>query len=398
MIAQALLLLALIGFLTSSVYLGLAIAAVLRFRRVRRFPALATLPPATLLKPLHGMEPRLRHNLESFFRQDYPRYEIVFGCRSADDPALAVVGDLCTRYPQVPVRVVISGDPPWANAKVYNLHRMLSAASHDLLVISDSDVCVDPDYLAAVTRPLLDPKVGMTTCVYRGAPTGGLWSRLEALGMSVEFTSGVLVADMLEGMKFALGPTMAIRRDCLQAVGGFPALADYLADDYVLGNLAHAAGYDVVLSQHVIEHCVINRSLATSVAHQVRWAKSTRRSRPKGHAGSCLTFAMPFALLGGVAALALDQPKLGLGLLALGVLNRWLQCWVVGWGAVRDPRARSLFWLYPLRDLLGFFFWAASFLTGSSTTWRGQRYRIQPGGRMVPETSLLPQPARTAGS
>lgn len=381
---------ALFGLLTSTVYLGMVLAASVRFGRLRgrdRSLPFSPLPPATLLKPLHGMEPHLRENLESFFRQDYPSYEIVFGMRSPDDPALNVVREISLRYPNVRVKTVFSGEPPWPNAKVYNLNQMMPTAAHDLLVISDSDVHVEPNYLRDVTRPLLDPEIGMVTCLYRGVNTGGLWSRLEALGMSVELTSGVLVADMLEGMKFALGPTMATRRDALDAIGGMPKLADYLADDFVLGQLIDACGYKVVLSDHVIDHMVINRSLYSSLQHQVRWAKSTRRSRPKGHVGTGLTFSVPFALLGATAALVHGRVDLAAVIFAIGLLNRSLQCLAVGWGVVRDKTARQTFWLYPLRDLLGFIFWAASFLGSRHLIWRGSRYRLEPGGRMIREAA-----------
>jgi ceramide glucosyltransferase len=389
---DALLFVAGAGLLASTVYLGLVLVAAVRFRRKSRSNEGAEiagpLPSATLLKPLHGMEPRLRQNLESFFRQDYPCFEIIFGVRRADDPALAVVRELSAHYPQVPVKIVISGDPQWPNAKVYSLHAMLAKASHPFLVISDSDVRVVPTYLREVTRPLLDPLVGMVTCLYRGVHTGGLWSRLEALGMSVEMTSGVLVADMLEGMRFALGPTMATRQDALAKVGGFAGLCDYLADDYVLGNRIDAAGYRVVLSDHVIDHLVLNRSLFSSLQHQVRWAKSTRRSRPKGHLGAGLTYAVPFAVLGLLAAIAAGRPLLGMAIFAAGLLNRMLQCLAVGWGVVRDPEGWRSSWLYPLRDLLGFVFWTASFVGSSRTKWRGDLYRLQPGGRMVRESSM----------
>lgn len=382
---------ALLGVLTSTVYLGLVLVATGRFRRRQRGAAPARtielLPAVTLLKPLHGMEPHLRDNVESFFRQEYPAYEIVFGMRNQDDPAFSVVREVSSRYPQVRVKTVFSGEPVWPNAKVYNLDRMLQAASHDVLVISDSDVRVETNYLRDVTRPLLDPEVGLVTCLYRGVHTGGLWSRLEALGMSVEMTSGVLVADMLEGMKFALGPTMATRRDALQAAGGMAELADYLADDFVLGRRIEAAGYKVVLSNHVIDHVVVNRSLRSSLQHQFRWAKSTRLSRPKGHVGSGLTFAVPFALLGLAMALWGGHPWMAAAIFLAGILNRSLQCLAVGWGVVRDPAALQTFWLYPLRDLLGFLFWAASFFGGKHTTWRGNRYRLQPGGRMVREAA-----------
>ena len=385
---DVILFIALFGLLTSTVYLGMVLVASVRFCRSRRnLDVPSDLPPATLLKPLHGMEPHLRENLESFFRQDYPQFEIVFGMRTPDDPALNVVREISLRYPHVQVKTAFSGEPPWPNAKVYNLDQMLTAAQYDLLVISDSDVHVEPNYLRDVTRPLLNPEIGMVTCLYRGVNTGGVWSRLEALGMSVEMTSGVLVADMLEGMKFALGPTMATRRDAINAIGGMPKLADYLADDFVLGSMIDACGYKVVLSDHVIDHMVINRSLYSSLQHQVRWAKSTRRSRPKGHLGTGLTFCVPFALLGAAAALLHHSPVLAVSILAMGVANRALQCLAVGWGVVRDNTARQTFWLYPIRDLLGFAFWAASFLGSRHLVWRGSRYRLEPGGRMIREAA-----------
>src|SRR5207253_685229 len=162
----------------------------------------------------------------------------------------------------------------------------------------DSDVFVAPNYLREVAPPLTDAKLGVVTCLYRGLPVGGLWARLEALGMSVEMTSGVLIANMLEGMKFALGPTMATRKDVIEKIGGIAQLGDYCADDYVIGNLADAAGYENALSSHVIDHVVLSHDWTNSWGHQVRWMKSTRYSRPKGHFGSGLTFAAPFGILG----------------------------------------------------------------------------------------------------
>ena len=403
MFADLLLVVGILGTLSSSVYLALVLAGVLRFRRAsnithaHRSTAKAG-PGVTLLKPLHGVEPRLRENLETFFRQQYPEFELVFGLRSERDPALHIVRDLIAQYPGVSVRVVISGEPTWPNAKVYNLNRMRAAASHDYFIISDSDVSVSPGYVASVMDELLQPGVGVVTCPYRGIATRGVWSKLEALGMSVELPSGVLVANLLEGMKFALGPTMAIRRDCLDAIGGFPALADYLADDFVLGNRAAAAGYEVVLSHCIVDHIIVQSGMAASFQHQVRWTKSTRRSRPKGHLGTGLTFAIPFGIVGllgavlsGPSYLAVTGlPHLGVALFLCAVANRTLQCWAVGYVALHDRQALRLALLYPLRDLLGFFFWAASYFGGRDTTWRGERYVISADGRMIRHPELAP--------
>ncbi|HXZ28451.1 MAG TPA: bacteriohopanetetrol glucosamine biosynthesis glycosyltransferase HpnI [Terriglobales bacterium] len=387
MLGSVLILVALMGLATCTIFLLLVLLGARRFRRQGSTASPGPLPPVSVLKPVHGMEPRLEQNLESFFLQDYPEFEIIFGARHHDDPALQVVERLRQRYPRVPVRVVLAGEPEHPNAKVCALEKMLAAGGHPYLVISDSDVRVTPRYLREVVEPLLDERVGLVTCLYRGVPAGGLWSRLEALGMSVEMASGVLVANLMEGMRFALGPTMALRKERLAEVGGFEALADYCADDYVLGHRIHAAGYQVVLSHHVIDHFSLNRSLAGSLSHQVRWMKSTRYSRPRGHLGTGLTFAMPFGILGLLAGLAAGEPWLGLALLGAALANRMLQALAVGWGVVRDPEAARFFWLYPARDFLGFVLWCYSF-ADSSIEWRGERYQLQAEGRMVPASAL----------
>ena len=385
---EALLVCALIGLVSSSAYLALVVVAAARFRaRAGRVSAATTdgvdWPPVSVLKPMHGMEPKLPECLESFFTQQYPNFEIVFGARSADDAAWQVVNRLRAQYPGVKICTVNAGPPRYPNAKVSALETMVEAAAFPYLVIADSDTRVAPDYLTQVMRPLLDPQVGLVTCLYRGVSVGGLWSSLEALGMSVEMTAGVLVADMLEGMRFALGPTMATRKDVLLATGGVRALGEYCADDYVLGRRTHEAGKTVVLSHHVIAHLALNRSLRASLQHHVRWMRSTRFSRPSGHLGTGLTFAMPFGIIGLMAGLAMNRLPLGIGLLGWAVLNRLVLCLVAGWGVVRDRDARGRCWLYPARDLLGFVTWCGSFL-GSEIIWRDERYGLGSGGQMRP--------------
>jgi ceramide glucosyltransferase len=212
--------------------------------------------------------------------------------------------------------------------------------------------------------------------------------------MSVEMTAGVIVADMLEGMRFALGPTMALRRDVLEAIGGFQVLAHYCADDYVIGEKVFESGHEVVMSPHVIEHIVLNRTLKDSLLHQVRWMKSTRFSRPKGHVGTGLTFAIPFGFAGFVAGLALHNVGLALALLSWAILNRTTMSIVAGGCTVGDSQAILYCWLYPLRDLMGFGFWLASFL-GRTIVWRTERYRLETGGRMV---RLSPAGERATGA
>jgi ceramide glucosyltransferase len=262
------------------------------------------------------------------------------------------------------------------------MEMMAAAAAHEILVISDSDVRVTPDYLRAVALPFADAGVGAACCPYRGvAAEGGLWARLEAVGMSVEMTAGVLVARKLEGMQFVLGPTMAFRHEAIRRMGGFGITADYCADDFVLGNETFKLGQQVVLSHHAIDHIVLNESLASSLKHQVRWMKSTRFSRPKGHFGTALSFSMPFGIAGWAAAAWLGHPWWGLALLGWAIATRWALALAVGRLVVRDASWFGLLVLYPLRDLMGFGFWAASY-AGRHIHWRGQIYELLPGGKM----------------
>lgn len=381
-----------VGIFSSTIFLLLVVIAVFRFKRhSEQYQRAAlnaspeSLPPVTIFKPVHGMEERLRQNLASFFEQDYPDYEIIIGARSADDPAILLAEELRRQYLLVKSQVVISGPPQWPNAKVFTLEKMIRLSQNDYFVISDSDVRVGPDFLRNVIPPLFDRKLGLVSCLYRGEPASDSWSVLEALGMSVEMPSGVVVADMLEGIRFALGPAVAFRRDALDAIGGIAGTADYYSDDYVLGNKIWAAGYKVIFSDYFIYHVLTPRSFLRTLGDQLRWMKSTRHSRPWGHIGSGLTFAMPFGILGFFSAAALGSMRLGLLLLLAAYLNRVVQCLVVGWGLLKDPRALRLFWFYPLRDLQGFFVWLGSFLS-HTFYWRGELYRFTDEGRIVPQS------------
>ena len=377
---------ALVGTLTSSVFLLLTSAGVLRFwrdsRKIKsRQSSDADLPPVSVLKPVHGLEAQLSQNIESFFRQDYPAYEILFAADEGDDAALEVVREVSRRYPQIPCRILVTGKPPWPNPPAYCFHRMSAVAAHEILVTSDSDVEVSARYLRDVVRPLLDAEVGMVTCVYRGKNVAGFWSGLTAIGMSVEMTAGVMVANLLEGMKFGLGPTIAVKKEAVGKIGGYQVLGEFFANDFMIGNLISKAGYQVRLSHHVIDHIVNQQTFRKMWENQLRWGKSTRYSRPKGHLGSGLTFAIPFGLLGLVAAMGLGMPVLGPVLLAAAVLNRMVESWLVGWGVVRDRVALTQPWMYSLRDLLGFVVWVASY-TGASSVWRDSNYELR-GDKIV---------------
>jgi ceramide glucosyltransferase len=371
-----------IGIVTSTVYAVLvAVASIRLARRARMQRPGAFAPPVSLLKPLHGSEPELASHLESFFRQDYPDFEIIFCARSEQDKGLEIARGVAAQYPWVKTRFLCSGHSPYANAKVWSLEHMEKAAAHGVLVVSDSDVSVTPNYLRAVVAPFEDRRVGMVTCLYRGVTGGSFWSTLEGVGMSIEMSAGVLVAEMFEGMKFALGPTMVVRRDSLDSIGGFRALGPYHADDFMLGSLIAASGQQVVLSTHTINHHVLNLSFITSVLHQIRWMKSTRFSRPKGHMGTALTFSIPYGFLGAGAAMALSRPLLGGLLLLWSCASRMILAGLVSGLVVAEPRRLRTMLLYPLRDLLGFGYWIASYVS-NQVRWRGQVYNLLQDGFM----------------
>jgi ceramide glucosyltransferase len=396
-----LLIVGLFGLFTSSIFSGMVAEGARRFYReaLRQDTALedlpAFLPAVSLFKPLHGDEPGLEANLRTFFEQDYLEYaggataesgvsrvEMLFCARSEADAGLQVARRVAADYPAITARFVTSGEPWAANAKVCSLVAMAKVATHDLWVISDSDVRVTPDYLRRVVLPFADKQVGCATCLYRGvAPEGGLWSRLEAVGMTIEMSSGVCASSLAEPVQFALGPTMVARRECVAEIGGFERMVEYCADDFVLGNWIAKNGHRVALSGHAIDHMVLNASFIDSMKHQVRWMKSTRFSRPKGHIGTALTFSVPFGLMAWVGALLLGMPVLGWSVLTYSVLARGLQAWVVGRYVVREKNIWKAMSLFPIRDMFGLLFWALSY-SSNRILWRGEVYELVEDGKM----------------
>ncbi|MGH9657978.1 MAG: glycosyltransferase, partial [Bryobacteraceae bacterium] len=313
--AVTLLLLALV--LGTIVYCVLVAIAARRYLASRP-PALAKPVPISVLKPLFGVEDSLENHLRTFFVQQYPKFEILFAVREESDPAVAIVERLRAEFRNVASRLIVTGEPPWPNAKVFSLDCMKGAARHDLLVMSDSDVRVTPDFLATIAAEFQDKRVGLVTCPYRAIAGPSPWSRLEAAGMNTMFLGGVLVARMLEGMKFALGPTIAARRGVVDAIGGFERLKDYLAEDFVMGKLAAEKGHTVILSSYVIEHHIGSQGLRANLAHRLRWARSTRRSRPKGYVGELFTMPLVPAVL-----LTAWDPQFGVAGLVAVLLRFW---------------------------------------------------------------------------
>ncbi|SPF56258.1 putative Ceramide glucosyltransferase [Candidatus Sulfopaludibacter sp. SbA4] len=357
----------------SLVYCVLTIIASVRYRAVEP-PPLRAPPPISILKPLAGVDDGLEENLRSFFEQQYGCFEILFAVRSPEDPAIAVTERLRAAHPNIPSRLIVTGEPPYPNAKVFSLDRMLAAARHDLLVMSDSDIRVTPAMLATIAAEFQDPHLGLATCPYRAQPGRSFWSTLEAVGLNTEFIGGVLVARMLDGMKFALGPTIAARRETLERIGGFDAVKDYLAEDFVMGKLAAERGYGVILSSYAIEHRIGGQSFAANLRHRLRWNRGTRRSRPWGYVGQVFTNPLPLALLLWAVSPAWWP------LVAVAAIFRAAAGWATAAHVLRDPLVRRLWWLVPVQDVVSFLVWIAGFF-GNTILWRGRKYYLLRDGR-----------------
>ena len=336
--------------------------------------------PVSILKPLAGAEPNLEELLRTFFEQQYPNYEILFAVRQQTDAAVPVVQRLCAEYPHVPARLLITGEPEWPNAKVWSLDRMTAEARFDLLAMCDSDIAVRPDFVRRLAAEFENPGLALTTCPYRAVPGGSLWSTLEAIGANTEFLSGVLVARLLEGMRFAVGPTIVARRQAITAIGGWQRVREYLAEDFVLGQFAAEAGLGVGLSRYVVDHHIGGAAMRENFAHRLRWCRSTRRSRPAGYAGQLFTNPTPLILL----LLAL-QPAWW-PICAGAAVLRALAAWATAGPVLHDSLTTRRWFLLPLQDLLSFAFWCAGFF-GNTIHWRGRQYKLHPDGRFSP-TSL----------
>ncbi len=357
----------------SLVYCILVMIASWRYLSVKPSPAVST-PPISVLKPLCGRDEGLEDNLRSFFEQDYPVFELLFAVHRADDPAVAVVEKIKSEYGSIDVRVIVTGESPVPNAKAHSLKQLVREARYELLVMGDSDVRVTPDFLAQLAREFQDPSVGLITCPYR-AVGGSLWSRLEAVGMNTEFLGGVLVARMIEGMNFALGCAVAVRSNVLDQMGGFTYLQEYLAEDFVMGQRAAQLGHTVLFSSYVIEHRIGSQPMSANLSHRLRWARSTRRSRPLGYWGQIFTYPLPWALLLWLTYGAAWP----LVLLTLAV--RAGVAWATAARIVRDPVTCRQWWLLPIQDLLGFLVWMGGFL-GSTVVWRERKCTVLPDGRL----------------
>jgi len=351
-------------------------ASYLRQRRLASVNAFQTLPPVSILKPLKGVDPEIYESFRSHCLQNYPKYELIFGVSDPEDPAVELVHRLKKEFPDRAIELVVCSQKLGTNVKVSNLVQMLSAARFDHLIVNDSDIRVEPDYLTKVIAPLLRPEIGMVTCLYRGVPAPTLGSRLESLGISTDFAGGVLAARWLEkGVRFGLGSTLAFRRADLDRIGGFRALLDYLADDYELGKRIADLGLQVELSPVVVETFLPPYGLRGYFEHQLRWARSVRDSRKWGYVGVLLTFGLPWALLTLVLARGAAWAWI---LTAIIVSARITLALVVGEKVLQDRYVRPLLPLLLLRDIAAVIVWIASFAS-DRIAWRGDYFHLRDG-------------------
>ena len=332
-------------------------------------------PPVSILKPLRGTDPDLYGSFRSHCLLDYPAYELIFGVSDPGDPAVVLVERLKAEFPAHIIRLVVCPKVLGTNLKVSNLVQMLPQARHEYLIVNDSDIRVDPDYLRRVMREFADPRVGMVTCLYRGIAGKTLGSKLESIGISTDFSAGVLAARQIEGIRFALGSTLALPRKALDAIGGFEPLADYLADDYELGARIANAGFEVRLSDVVVDHHLPDYGVRGFLQHQLRWARSTRDSRRWGYTGVGLTFGLPWALL---ALLLSGGAAWAWGVLAVAAALRLAMATIVGRKILHDDDVPRLLALLPLRDVVALAVWIASF-AGHTVAWRGDQFILEKG-------------------
>lgn len=367
----------------SAAYICLATMCVLLFHRRLKCAAGGApkdQPPVTILKPLCGLEHGLIENLRSFCRQDYDRFQIVFGVRDADDPVIAVVKSIRAEFPEHDLVLVVNGRVIGRNLKVSNLVNMFSAARHDILVIADSDMRVRPDYLRAVVAPFARADVGATTCLYSGSSGSSPVSRLGAMFINDWFLPSALIPAILGKLAFCFGATMAVRRAVLAAGGGFEALAGFLADDYKLGQLVAAQKRMIALVPYVVENVVAEDSLKSLFDHEIRWARTIRSVQPVGYALSAVTEILPIALVAAIPMYILTDSALlaavpVIGALALRLGLHYAVGAAVGAKGVHAP------WLVPLRDLLSLAVRISSY-SGNTVLWRQQVLTVRASSRI----------------
>lgn len=355
------------------VYYLVAIVAALRFFRPGVLPKREFAPPVSILKPVQGLDRESYENYASLVHQDYPEFEVLFCVSDERDSAIPIIEQIQRDFPGRRVRLLIGATAQGANDKVNKLCRLAREARHDLLVMSDSDIRVEAGYLKSVARPFRSSRVGCVTCLYRGLTDGSLAASLEALGNSTDFAAAVLVTWLAGRVDFALGATMATTKKFLADIGGFEAIADYLADDFELGNRIARRGYRVELADSPVSVVYPRESFSEAFRHQVRWNSTIRYCRPAGYSGMILGQGLPWAI---AAALVARSAPLSMAYLFAYTALRGAVAWIVGVQGMKDELVRRKMWLIPLRDAFAFVVWLRSFFP-QRIRWRGREFLVR---------------------
>ena len=364
-------------------YYIVAIVAARRFFSKRAVPLLGDFtPPVSILKPIYGLDRETYENYASFCRQDYPEFEILFCVSDDRDPAVPVIQKIIADFPGRPIRLLVGSEQLGASDKVNKLCRMVREARHETVIVSDSDVRVEPGFLSTIAGAFHDPEVGGITCLYRGLTDGSFAASLEAMGNSTDFAAGVLVNWLGRKIDFMLGAIMATTKKNLAEIGGFEVLADYFCDDFELGNRIAREGRRIELS--TLPVCIVypRESLWEAFRHQLRWNLSIRYSRPAGHLGLIFTQGLPWTIL---SALLAPSVPIALAYIATYVVLRSEMARNVGVWGIQDRALRAKLAILPVRDAFAFLVWLASFFP-QRIRWRGREFYVR-NRRLVPVDS-----------
>ena len=366
-----------------------AILAALRFfprERKRALPKYA--PPVSLLKPVRGVDFGSYENFASFCRQDYPDYEILFAVIEESDLAVPLIRQLKAEFPSIRIRLLIGAEQVGANRKVNKQIRLTREAQHEILVLTDGDVRVGPQYLRDVVAPFADAKVGAVTSFYRAIAERSIAAEMEAIGASSDFFAGVLVAEWKEGMTFALGASIVTTKAWVEKIGGFAAIANQHSDDYELGNRIAKAGGEVLLSREAVWTMYPAQGLRGFWEHQLRWARTVRLCRPWSYLGLIFTHGLPWCLLAALVAASAGWITLAIAYFVAYLALRLTMAWAVGVWGVGDDLLRRRLWLIPVRDAIYFLVWLASFAS-KKITWGGEEYTMEKGQMVRTATAKL---------
>ncbi len=356
-----------------------SVAAAVSFFRLRREMLLSSTPPVTILKPLKGLDRELYENLRSFCTLDYPGYQLLFTLASPEDPALQVLARLRSEFPELDMEIIVSKNRIGYNPKINNVSNAAPYIKHDFLMMSDSDVRVQPDFLKRMMAPFGDPKVGLVTAFYQATKARGVWAGLEALSVNAQFLPQAVVAAAL-GMRFAMGAALVVRRDAFERSGGFQNMADHLADDFILGEGVRAAGYRLEIADCVVESLPDSGGLSEHLRHQARWARTIHICNPAGYLGTALLHGFSWLTLK-IFLFGPDPVSIVLAFAALAAkaLSREaISRWCLG-----DRQRSATLLLLPWSEWIGFAAWVSGFRS-SHVVWRGERYAVQPHGRLTP--------------